>query len=232
MFQLPFSEESLCPSSSLGRNTVPAQDIRAEPFRSEVRKTRNCLFLSSFLYLYLISLQKFYHPQRKQTNNKRFQALFTGSICCFTGLRLRKEEIAGNKRWAYWNVFYFISGLALVTWALWVNPTSFLLWLLAATQLIQRFLLFPPRQICLRKPSYKMLVPLINHVDVTELLLELDAKDVGKYLDPAVQTIKVFISLSVKCKCARHWWLLRTWFADIRVSRVIRPVGFIQTLIS
>lgn len=37
-----------------------------------------------------------------------------------------------------------------------------------------------------------MLVPLIKHKDVTELLLELNAKDVGKYLDSAAQTIKVF----------------------------------------
>lgn len=32
-----------------------------------------------------------------------------------------------------------------------------------------------------------MLVPLIKHVDVTELFLELDAKDVAKYLDSAAQ---------------------------------------------
>lgn len=32
-----------------------------------------------------------------------------------------------------------------------------------------------------------MLVLLIKHVDVTELFLELDAKDVAKYLDSAAQ---------------------------------------------
>lgn len=167
---------SLCPSSSLGRNIVPAQDIRAEPFRSEVRKTRNCLFLNAFLYLYIISLQK-----HKTNQQKRFHALFTGSICCFTGLWLWKEEIAGNKRWAYWNVFYFIFGIVLVTRALWVDLTSFLLWLLAATQIIKRSFLYPAWQICFQKPSYKMLVPLIK------LFLELDAKDVAKYWDSAAQ---------------------------------------------
>lgn len=96
----------------------------------------------------------------------------------------------------------------------------------------QKIFLYPPWQICFQKSSYKMLVPLIKHVDVTELFLELDAKDVAKYLDSDAQTIKVFISPSVKCKRARHRWLLKTWFTDIRVSWVMWTVGFIQTLIS
>lgn len=82
-------------SSSLGRNIVPAQDIRAEPFRSEVRKTRNCLFLNAFLYLYIISLEK--HPQTKQTNKKDFMHYLLALFAALQDYDYEKKKLLATR---------------------------------------------------------------------------------------------------------------------------------------